>query len=148
MTYGTILAFQMFRIFLVNSLIGIKFAGSVLDFLLAMFLFGFYGITLGIFISTISSSEIQANQYFLGIFLISVLVSGIFIPVENMAPWLQGLAYTFPLASDVPLLNNTSLKGLGLLDATNLLYVGTLLGVSCVIIFLTVVFFSRKKIEV
>ena len=82
-TYSAIVAFQIFLIFLVNSLIGLEVAGSVLDFFLAMLLVGFYGISLCILISTISSSEIQSNQYCLGIFLISVLVSGMFVPVEN-----------------------------------------------------------------
>jgi ABC-2 type transport system permease protein len=142
------MALQILLIFTVNSIIGLQVVGSLLDFFLAMLLVGFYGITLGIFISTISTTEIQANQYFLGIFLISVLVSGMFVPIENMAPWLQGLAYAFPLASAVPLLSNISLKGLGITHSANLIYSGTLLGVSCVIIILTIIVFYRKKLEV
>ncbi len=147
-TYSAIMALQIFLIFLVNSIIGLKVAGPVFDFFIAMLLVGFYGISLGILISTISSTEIQANQYFLGIFLISVLVSGMFVPVENMAPWLQVLAYAFPLASAAPLLSNISLKGMGLFDGSNLLYSGTLLGTSLIIILLTVIAFYRKKLEV
>lgn len=147
-TYSAVMVFQIFLIFIVNTIIGLEVAGPLLDFFVAMLLVGFYGITFGILISTISSSEIQANQYFLGIFLVSVLVSGMFIPVENMAPWLQGLAYIFPLASAVPLLSNISLKGLSLTQGPNLLYSGTLLGMSFVIILLTVIIFYRKKLEV
>ncbi len=148
LTYGTIMAFQTLLIFTVNSIIGLKVAGSLLDFFIAMLIVGFYGISLGIFISTISTTEIQANQYFLGIFLISVLLSGMFTPIENMAPWLQGLAYAFPLGSAAPLLSNISLKGLGLTYGPNLLYSGTLLGVSLIIILLTIIAFYRKKLEV
>ncbi len=147
-TYFAFMALQILLTFTVNSIIGLEVAGSLLDFFLAMLLVGFLGITLGIFISTISTTEIQANQYFLGIFLISVLVSGMFVPIENMAPWLQALAYAFPLASAVPLLSNISLKGLGLMHSANLIYSGTLLGVSCIIILLTIIVFYRKKLEV
>ncbi|MHA1359773.1 MAG: ABC transporter permease [Candidatus Helarchaeota archaeon] len=147
-TYGAVMTFQIFLIFIVNTIIGLEIAGSLLDFFIAMLLVGFYGVALGILISTISSTEIQANQYFLGIFLISVLLSGMFVPVTNMAPWLQVLAYAFPLASSIPLLSNISLKGLALLDASNLIYSGTLLAASLVIIILTVIVFYRKKLEV
>lgn len=147
-TYSGIMAFQIALIFTINTLIGLEVAGPLLDFFLAMLLVGFYGVVFGIFISTISSSEIQANQYFLGVFLVSVLVSGMFVPVTSMAPWLQILAYFFPLASAMPMLTNVSLKGLSLTQGANLLYVGTLIGVSCVIILLTVIVFYRKKLEV
>lgn len=147
-TYGAIMAFQILLIFIVNSIIGLEVSGSLLDFFIAMLLVGFYGISLGILISTISSTEIQANEYFLGIFLISVLVSGMFVPVESMAPWLQGLAYAFPLAHAVPLLSNISLKGLGLTYGPNLLYTYSLLGISFILILLTVIVFYRKKYEV
>jgi ABC-2 type transport system permease protein len=126
----------------------LEVAGPLIDFFIAMVLVGFYGISMGILISTLSGTEIQANQYFLGIFLISVLVSGMFVPVENMAPWLQVLAYIFPLASAAPLLGNISLKGFSLLEGPNLLYTGTLLGVSLAIIIFTVFVFYRKKLEV
>jgi len=147
-TYGAIMAFQILLIFLVNSIIGLEVAGSLLDFFVAMLLVGLYGISLGILISTISWTEIQANEYFLGIFLISVLVSGMFVPVESMAPWLQVLAYAFPLAHAIPLLSNISLKGLGLAYGPNLLYTCSLLGISLVLILLTTLVFYRKKYEV
>ncbi len=147
-TYTGIMALQILLIFTINTVIGLEVAGPLLDFFLAMFLVGFYGITFGLLISTISSTEIQANQYFLGIFLISVLVSGMFVPVENMAPWLQVLASIFPLASAVPLLSNISLKGFSLTEGPNLIYTGTLLGVSLVLILVTIFFFYRKKLEV
>jgi ABC-type multidrug transport system permease subunit len=147
-TYGGIMAFQILLIFIVNSIIGLKVAGSLLDFFVAMLLVGFYGISLGILISAISGTEIQANEYFLGIFLISVLVSGMFVPVESMAPWLQALAYAFPLAHAVPLLSNISLKGLGLTYGPNLLYTCSLLGISLILILLTTIVFYRKKYEV
>lgn len=148
LTYSAIMTFQIFLIFLVNTLIGLQVAGPLLDFFIAMLLVGFYGVTMGLFISTISGTEIQANQYFLGIFLISVLVSGMFVPIENMALWLQILAYIFPLASAVPLLSNISLKGFSLMQGSNLIYFGTLLGVSLILIGITVIVFSRKKLEV
>jgi len=148
LTYTAVMAFQIFLIFIVNSIVGLKVAGPLLDFFIAMLLVGFYGITFGILISTVSSTEIQANQYFLGIFLISVLVSGMFVPVENMALWLQVLAYIFPLASATPLLSNVSLKGYTLFEGSNLLYFSTLFGVSLLIILFTIVVFYRKKLEV
>lgn len=64
-TYGAIMTFQIFLIFIVNTIIGLKVAGSLLDFFIAMLLVGLYGISLGILISTLASTEIQANEYFL-----------------------------------------------------------------------------------
>ena len=142
------MTFQILLIFTVNSVIGLEVAGPLLDFFIAMLLVGFYGITFGLLISTVSSTEIQANQYFLGIFLIAVLVSGMFVPVDSMEPWLQVLAYIFPLASAVPLLSNIALKGLSLTHGSNLIYAGTLLSVSLVLILVTLFFFYRKKLEV
>ena len=147
-TYTGIMTFQILLIFTINTIIGLEVAGPLLDFFIAMLLVGFYGITFGLLISTVSSTEIQANQYFLGIFLIAVLVSGMFVPVDSMAPWLQVMAYIFPLASAVPLLSNISLKGLSLTQGSNLIYAGTLLGVSLILILVTLFFFYRKKLEV
>jgi len=147
-TYTGIMTFQILLIFTINTIIGLEVAGPLFDFFIAMLLVGFYGITFGLLISTVSSTEIQANQYFLGIFLIAVLVSGMFVPVDSMAPWLQVMAYIFPLASAVPLLSNISLKGLSLTQGSNLIYAGTLLGVSLILILVTLFFFYRKKLEV
>ena len=147
-TYSAIMAFQILLIFAVNSIIGLEVAGSILDFFIAMLLVGFYGICLGILISALSSTEIQANQYFLGIFLISVLVSGMFVPIENMAPWLQVIALALPLASAVPLLSNISLKGIGLMEGSNIIFSISLLSISLIIILLTVIVFYRKRLEV
>ncbi len=147
-TYSLVMCIQMALIFTVNKIIGTDVAGSMVGFVIAMLLVGFYGVTFGIFISTISSNQVQANQFFVGIFLVSLLLSGMFVPVDNMAPILQGVAYCFPLASATPLLNNISLKGLGLFEGQNLMFVGILIAVSCVLIVLTAYFFNRKKFEV
>jgi ABC-2 type transport system permease protein len=61
------------------------------------FLFLFTTLGLGIFISTITSTQQQAMfvSWFIMVFMI--MVSGFFIPIENMPPFIQKLTYLNPM---------------------------------------------------
>jgi len=61
------------------------------------FLFLFTTLGLGIFISTITNTQQQAMfiSWFAMVFLI--MISGLFIPIENMPPFMQKLTYLSPM---------------------------------------------------
>lgn len=86
-------------------------AGSWFSFYLAIYVTGLASSGIGILISTLSSTELQANQFLIGLVIISLLLAGLLIPIENMAPWLQAIAYSLPMAYAVPLFTDINIKG-------------------------------------
>lgn len=78
-------------------LFDIPFTGSLWLLYLGMFVFIFSVVGVGIFISSLSSTQQQA---ILGSFIFmapAVLLSGYATPIENMPPWLQYFTYANPL---------------------------------------------------
>lgn len=78
-------------------LLEVPFVGSVSLFLFSMFIFVFSVSGVGLFISSLSTTQQQA---LLGIFVFmlpSVLISGFATPIENMPHWLQPVTYAIPL---------------------------------------------------
>ncbi|MHA1714180.1 MAG: ABC transporter permease [Promethearchaeota archaeon] len=117
------------------------------DLFLGLFITGFYGITLGILISTISTSKMQANQLFFFIFLTILLLSGMIIPLESLWLPLQIIAYGLPMAWATPIFTNIIFKHQGFLFTwPNYLII---LIISLIFIGVTVVWFRfLKKMEV
>lgn len=77
--------------------LSVPFTGSVLLFLLSLFVFICSISGIGLFISSISSTQQQAM---LGTFVFlvpSILLSGFATPIENMPSWLQVVSYGIPL---------------------------------------------------
>lgn len=78
-------------------ILGVPFTGSLLLFFAALLVFVTAISGIGLFISSLSSTQQQA---LLGTFIFmmpSVLLSGFATPIENMPNWLQPAAYTIPL---------------------------------------------------
>ena len=99
---------------------------------------------MGFFISSQSKTKTQANQLFLAVFLVAVLLSGIFIPIENMPSYLQVIAYILPLSHGDPLLRGIIQKGQSILG-THFIW---LLVISIVLVIISFVIFKRRKYEV
>lgn len=75
----------------------IPFNGSFLLFYISMVTFIFSILGIGLFISSISSTQQQAS---LGSFMFTtptIILSGYATPVENIPDWLQWVSYCFPL---------------------------------------------------
>lgn len=75
----------------------VPFAGSILLFTLSLFVFICSIGGIGLFVSSLSSTQQQAM---LGTFVImvpSVLLSGFATPIENMPEWLQPVSFLMPL---------------------------------------------------
>lgn len=75
----------------------IEIHGSILLLAGLAFLFLFTTLGLGIFISTITSTQLQAMfvSWFIMVFMI--MMSGFFIPIENMPIFMQKLTYLSPM---------------------------------------------------
>ncbi len=77
--------------------LGVPFTGSFFLYLISLFVFVLSISGVGLFISSISSTQQQAM---LGTFIFmmpSVLLSGYATPIENMPNWLQPVTYLIPL---------------------------------------------------
>jgi len=119
-------------------------AGSVLDLFLALFILGFSGLSLGIFISSNSKTKTEANQLFFAVFLVLVLLSGTFIPISAMPIYLQAIAYILPLSHGDPLIRGIITKGKSIFGFDFFV----LLIVSIILIILSFILFERRKYEV
>lgn len=78
-------------------ILAVPFTGSILLFFFSMFVFVTAISGIGLFISSLSSTQQQAM---LGTFIFmmpSVLLSGFATPIENMPSWLQPVTYLVPL---------------------------------------------------
>jgi ABC-2 type transport system permease protein len=70
---------------------------------------------LGLFVSTVSSTQQQAMMTTIFFFLMPMMyLSGFIFPIENMPAWIQPLTYLIPLRYFLVILRGIFLKGVGL----------------------------------
>ncbi len=143
-TYTLVLVFQVALLIISGLSMGLYIAGTITDLFIALFMIGFSGLTMGVFISSQSKTKTQANQLFLAVFLVAVLLSGIFIPIEGMPSYLQVIAYILPLSHGDPLLRGIIQKGQSVLG-THFIW---LLVISIILVIISYVIFKRRKYEV
>jgi len=143
-TYISILTVQNITLVIAALSFGLYLVGTVIDLFLALFMLGFAGLAIGVFISTLSKTKTQANQLFFATFLVLVLLSGIFIPIEAMPLYLQAIAYVLPLSHGNPLITGIITKGKSVFGFDFF----SLLGVSVVLVVLSFILFQRRKYEV
>jgi ABC-2 type transport system permease protein len=96
---GIIIGFLegMFMFTIGTLVLGVPFTGSLLLYLLSLIIFVSSVSGIGLFISSLSSTQQQAM---LGTFIFvmpSVLLSGFATPIENMPDWLQPVTAVIPL---------------------------------------------------
>ncbi|HSR69921.1 MAG TPA: ABC transporter permease [Acidobacteriota bacterium] len=85
--------------------------GSLLDLLLASFFFILANLTLGLVISSVTESQLQATQLSFFFFLPSVLLSGFMFPFEAMPEPAQWLGELLPLTHFIRLSRGIMLRG-------------------------------------
>lgn len=78
-------------------IIGVPFTGSLLLFFLSVFVFVCSISGVGLFISSLSTTQQQAMLGTFVFMMPSVLLSGFATPIENMPTWLQPVTYLIPL---------------------------------------------------
>ncbi len=98
-------------IFAAWLIFGLWITGHIVTLELLALLFALSGLSLGIFISTIAQTKQQA-MFFAWFFMIfSIMLSGFFIPIENMPPFIQGITYLNPMRYFMVVIREIYLKG-------------------------------------
>lgn len=78
-------------------ILGVPFTGSLLLFIISLFVFVTSISGIGLFISSLSSTQQQAMLGTFVFIMPSILLSGFATPIENMPSWLQPFTYLLPL---------------------------------------------------
>jgi ABC-2 type transport system permease protein len=94
----------------------IPFGGSVPLLLLAATLFIVAGLSVGLYISTISSTQQEAFLSMYVFLLPAIILSGFLYPVDTMPPVFQHLTLLNPLRHFLDIVRGIFLKGAGVLD--------------------------------
>jgi len=143
-TYSIVLALQVFLVLTIAIYNGLYIAGSVIDLYIALYMLGFTGISLGMFISTVSNTKTEANQLFFAFFIVIILLSGIFIPIDAMPEYLQAIAYMLPLSHGEPIIKGILSKGKPVVGFDFF----ALLGISAFLVIMSFIVIIRKRYEV
>lgn len=93
---------------------GAPFKGDVVLFWVLSFVFLFTSLGLGMLISTVSTSQKQAQQLSFLILLPSMILSGYVFPRESMPRIIHDVGYAIPLTYYLKILRGIMLKGVGL----------------------------------
>jgi ABC-2 type transport system permease protein len=83
------------------GLLGVSVAGGTLAVILIAVVAALLGTSLGLFVSAFAKSEFQAVELVMPILMPQILLSGLFVPREQMAKVLQWLSDVFPLTYSV-----------------------------------------------
>jgi len=92
----------------------VPFQGNPLVLFLGSILFLMSSVSVGLFISTISSTQQQAQISTFFFTLPAVNLSGFAFPIESMPEWIQYLTYANPLRYFLVIIRGVFLKGNGL----------------------------------
>lgn len=97
-------------------LFDITVQGSILLLLIftAIFLFGMLG--LGFIVSIFSTNQVQATYIIMFLFIIFILLSGLFTPIDSMPKWGQTINIINPIAHFMEILKYIVLKGTSFSD--------------------------------
>jgi len=87
--------------------------GNPLVLLLGNLLFLMSSVGVGLFISTISSTQQQAQISTFFFMMPAFILSGFAFPIENMPEWLQYVTYINPLRYFIIIIRGVFLKGIG-----------------------------------
>jgi ABC-2 type transport system permease protein len=93
---------------------GVPLRGNPLVLLLGNLLFLMSSVGIGLFISTISSTQQQAQISTFFFMMPAFILSGFAFPIENMPEWLQYITYINPLRYFIIVIRGVFLKGIGL----------------------------------
>ncbi|WP_257253797.1 MULTISPECIES: ABC transporter permease [unclassified Endozoicomonas] len=103
----------------------VPFVGSIIQMLLATMLFISASLTLGLIISTIAETQLQASQMTIFILLPSILLSGFMFPFEGMPIAAQWLSELLPATHYMRLMRGIILRGAELQGmTTDAVYLG------------------------
>ncbi|MGO0063570.1 ABC transporter permease [Brevibacillus fluminis] len=131
-------------LFLGTYWFGVPVKGSILLLVLLSLLFLITTLVLGIFISTIAKTQLQAMQVAFAFILPSVLLSGFMFPRDTMPLVIQWLGGLVPLTYFLEILRGIFLKGVDL----SALWLDTLgMTAFCVVMIVIAMLRFRKQID-
>jgi ABC-2 type transport system permease protein len=139
-----VMVLQAGEIFIGSALFGLYSLGSLFELLLILLGVGFAGVSIGLFVSSLSGTEQQANQLYMILFVVIMLFSGVYINPDDLSGFLRIIVYIFPLAHALPLIYDVTLKGLPL----DFIAFSGLLILSVAYIIIAYFIFLFKKVEV
>ena len=142
--YMLVLILQIILLIISTMVCGLYLVGSLFDFFLALYIVGFSGLSMGLFISSISKTKTEANQLFFAFMIVILLLSGIFIPIDAMPIYLQVFAYILPLSHGDPMIKSVVTKGNSIFGFD--FYV--LLGISFLFLIISFIIFKKRRYEV
>jgi len=119
LAFSLIALIQAAELFLASAfLFDIRFVGNpaFVALIIVLFTIGLQGIAT--LISTVSRNEAQAMQFVLFLLIPSIMISGVFWPLETMPPTIRPLAYLSPLTYANTALRKVMLTGGGLGETT------------------------------
>ena len=93
---------------------GVSLQGNPFVLLLGVVLFLMSSVAIGLFVSTISSTQQQAQISTFFFAMPAFTLSGFAFPIENMPNWIQVLTYANPLRYFLVIIRGVFLKGNGL----------------------------------
>jgi ABC-2 type transport system permease protein len=106
-TIGLLIARFVYGVMPIGSLL-------LLYLFLAVYLVALLGF--GLLISTYSDNQLQAMFVAFFFIMIFLLMSGLFVPVDNMPPWAKGLSQLSPVTHFIDVIRMVVLKGSGFAD--------------------------------
>jgi ABC-2 type transport system permease protein len=113
--YGFISFFDVLEVLALGVFwFGVPIRGSLGLLLGLAVLFLLTSLGIGIFISTIASTQQEAMLLAFLIMLPSIFLGGFFFPIEAMPGWLQAITYVIPLRYMLVVIRGIVLKGVGL----------------------------------
>lgn len=145
--YSTIMALQVTEIFIAIAAFDLYCLGSLFNFFVVLLLTGFCGVTMGLFISALATTEQVANQIYLMMFIVLTMFSG-FLPADLLPSYMGIIINILPLGHSTTLVSDITLRGLGI----NGEHFGTLLIISLLFLVLAYIIYTIKtkitKLEV
>ncbi|MBP1672663.1 MAG: type transporter [Bacteroidetes bacterium] len=101
---------------LMKFIFGISVQGSVGALLLCTSVYLLVMLGLGFFISLVSRNQLQAMFIVFFLFVVFVLMSGLFTPTEGMPQWAKYINYANPMSFFMEIIKLIVMKGAGLMD--------------------------------
>jgi len=95
---------------------GVPFAGSPLLLLAMSTLYLFTTLGIGLFFSTVTSTQQQAMFFAWFFSVFAILTSGFFTPIANMPQWMQYVTYLNPMRFFMSVVRAIMMRGAGIMD--------------------------------
>lgn len=111
---------------------GVPLRGELWLLLCAALVYLLTCVGIGLLVSTVSSTQHQAQMSFFFIAMPMVLLSGFIFPIANMPEWMQPVTYCFPLRYFLTIIRHVMLKGSGIAELWFELLMLTLFGLALV----------------